>query len=365
MSKWHKVIFISFFLISSLSLASQNGTEPEDCAPMRLDREGHAFESKIPVYSQDSLRTCWAYAAAQLVDFWRFTENPHASGNLSPIDVAFLMMLRNREDALLGNSVRAGVAQIQKYAACEQSDFLRSLSSTLSLSQGSERDWLQLLRYMEDTFEQETEKKKKESLSSRFIHFITGRDVKCCQGTDKTRDEPAENIYALLETSSALQAHSMRAIAQEVRQACVNTGRALSPKAPPLRSTNAGTHTDFKNIIHDRLSLNQPVSIAFCAQVLRPPSMGGRGRQNPPVAFTRGSEPRRRINVEKKDCDKHAALIIGRRKHDEHGCQLLLRNSWGTGCSYHQDWECERNDGALWIDERSLIWSADRIDHFQ
>jgi hypothetical protein len=54
----------------------------------------------------------------------------------------------------------------------------------------------------------------------------------------------------------------------------------------------------------------------------------------------------------------HASSIVGRRWSEEtKTCELLLRNSWGTGCSaYKPGYECD--EGSIWVPEGDLLKST-------
>lgn len=61
------------------------------------------------------------------------------------------------------------------------------------------------------------------------------------------------------------------------------------------------------------------------------------------------------------DGGNHAAVVVGRRWNKESKtCELLVRNSWGTGCGhYRSDIKCE--NGHFWASEKELLSQTDSI----
>ena len=58
-----------------------------------------------------------------------------------------------------------------------------------------------------------------------------------------------------------------------------------------------------------------------------------------------------------KKCERHASIVIGRRRDPQTGsCQFLIRNSWGSQRSsqYHSNWESVPGMGELWVDQESV-----------
>ncbi len=60
-----------------------------------------------------------------------------------------------------------------------------------------------------------------------------------------------------------------------------------------------------------------------------------------------------------QDCGNHVSLVVGRRQQGGK-CQYLVRNTWGTSCSFYKKWECDKDasgqgTGGFWVDAATLL----------
>jgi hypothetical protein len=96
----------------------------------------------------------------------------------------------------------------------------------------------------------------------------------------------------------------------------------------------------FTNQLLTQLSTSKlPVGISYCSEVLL------KGKSYSGVKS-------HQLQTFDKSCGHHASVVIGSRQKNGQ-CELLVRNSWGTGCgSYHKDFECE--NGNIWIPAQTM-----------
>lgn len=85
----------------------------------------------------------------------------------------------------------------------------------------------------------------------------------------------------------------------------------------------------------------QPVGIEYCSQIL------SQGINFDSKVATLGW---------KQGCERHASIVIGYRTNvKSNSTEFLLRNSWGPGCyNYSKNWDCDPQTGLVWIDASAL-----------
>jgi hypothetical protein len=146
-----------------------------------------------------------------------------------------------------------------------------------------------------------------------------------------------------------------RTICQSKDRHEVNT----TAKCKDFYGDTSDRYTFTKKILKNLETNSLPVGISYCSSVLtnKPPFRGITKRS--PLTFKKNSKGQ---NI----CGGHASLIIGSRWNKKaKSCELLVRNSWGTGCKSYkagypakssivtgQDIKCEA--GNIWVDYKEL-----------
>ncbi len=144
----------------------------------------------------------------------------------------------------------------------------------------------------------------------------------------------------------------------------INTGSTCQTYKGSLTDKYAFT----KKILEQLKADSLPVGISYCAYTLtnKPPFDGITSRM--PLRFKKDSNG-------KNLCGNHASLIIGSRwNKKQKSCELLVRNTWGTGCKSYkkgypaasstvkgQDVKCE--GGNIWVDYKELEKNIYRVQH--
>lgn len=121
---------------------------------------------------------------------------------------------------------------------------------------------------------------------------------------------------------------------------------------------NRGESNPFTKKILEKLKLKSlPVGISYCSKVL------SRGKSYDGIVTKESSSLKFKQNDKgKNDCGNHASLIIGSKfNKTTKKCDFLIRNTWGTGCSYHKDFKCE--SGSIWVDHETLEKNTYRVQH--
>ena len=92
--------------------------------------------------------------------------------------------------------------------------------------------------------------------------------------------------------------------------------------------------------IDQAIESKYPVGISYCSNVL-----GNR-------SYT--LKKSMKDGKETDDCDRHASMIVGTALDDKGRCTYVVRNSWGTSCSYYdKDYTCK--DGNIFVPKETLL----------
>ncbi len=360
------------------------------CGEVRLDAEGGAMEH-VKVRNQRAIGSCYAHAAAQLYDAWRFRnadmEYDHSSAGF---EISQRYKWDRDETSVDGGHVKKIIPKLLQEGTCSQEE-LDSLFRGVTLD-GFASKVMQIFTKYRDEFR----RRMKEELPSpievqaEIGAEILKREMQGFARQDNTRvdrsrihfdvrsmvarDVLAKGVVELKAYIKDVCVISQAHIPYSKLQPDANTVRmfemislAECPEQRRLYAKNqfrindVSTYTNGKGMIpgvldekprfkpevslpaihrelDKGLSRAMPIAVSYCASVL------GEGK-----AF-KTKDP----NTDQ--CGRHASLITGRRKNPQSGkCELLIRNTWGNSCgSYSRDWTCDSAKGSVWVDEATL-----------
>lgn len=277
------VILISFFLYTQVMAM--------DCSPVNLITEVDSPFSKIPVYDQKDSNICYAFAAAQMMDF-HLIKNGAEKRSVHPAWLALNYALgRNRKGLNIGHTKDS----IERLSEVNNCDYDR-VSSALT-------DWAGSTEISE----------------SKIIASI---------------EKDALKKYAL---------NPVQVISKILSPICEQRSRVSVPKVQKFNFSQLPDDQAFEKFLIERIGKNpSPYSIAYCSKVWKDSSYDG-------IELTFFGK---RDSL-KKDCDYHESIVVGR-KPSGNSCNLLVRNTWGTQWkSGNKNWKClcrEKSTGA-WVDD--------------
>lgn len=275
-----------------------------DCAPVNLITEENSPFKSLPVYNQGQLNICYAYSAAQILD-WYQMKNGATKRNVHPAWAALQYALtKNRKKLEIGHPKEA-MESIRSSLNC---DFETVEAAIRSLSPEDEDAVATLLQVERGQI------RSPASLSS---------------------------VEILRET---LEKH------------CSADKRAFV-LVPDVERKNYETLNDdeaYENFLSEKLATSpSPVSIAYCANVWRDPEFDG---------ISKNLLGQR--DVVKKSCHYHESLVVGQKKIGD-ACHYLVRNTWGTRwTSYNRNFSCvcrERSTGNFVDDCRPETHGNDKF----
>lgn len=371
--------------------ASAVGRLPaSECGEVRLDDVGGAMEH-VKVRNQRAIGSCYAHAAAQLYDAWRFRnadmEFEHSSAGF---EISQRYKWDREETSVDGGHVKKIIPKLLREGTCSQEE-LDSLFRGPTLD-GFASKVMQIF----NKHRAEYHRRMKEALPSQYNFGADLADVARMreqQGfarQDNTRVDRSRVHFDISKVvAQEVLAKGVVELKAYIKDVCVisqahipysklqpdaNTVRmfemislAECPEQRRIYAKNefrindVSTYTNGKGLvpgvldekarfkpevslptIHRELDKGlrraMPIAVSYCSSILAE----GRGFKT--------KDP----NTD--DCGRHASLITGRRKNPQSGrCELLIRNTWGNSCgSYSKDWTCDSAKGSVWVDEQVL-----------
>jgi|GEM_PF-2331249 len=395
------MIFYGIFLLIASQLAGADENRLTCSAPIRLDING-SFRG-IPVIDQGNLPICYAVSGSELFESYlkrnsasSIKEVPLSTFHVSSLDTAVISASSEAakigmfDQPLLGGFTCDAFNALSKIGACSRERVEYRLYSKIhgtSYSPISSKD----LEQEENTlnvFYRDFVCANQGELHARIGTYTDGGCVGKIKGTDQNKSEDVstrgfshrlENEIScdlssasgvklpidLLLLESALNSDSpFLALQNFISRDCENHRIRLKNQptcvsdpfpislhvSPDPEAVSKVNHKIEKQIESYLASPHpQPVGVEFCSQILK---------ENRESSYFFG-----------EGCQKHAAVVIGRRDCTEKTTvkpvkQFLLRNSWGRDCSpYDKIWDCD--SGSIWIDEDALANNITAIVHLK
>lgn len=337
------LVFLHFLLFTSTSFAATAGCGSE----VRLDRPGFSMEH-VSVMDQGSVGLCYAYSASQMADAWRFSHGDTSyKHRTSPWVIGMQSSPFGLRTPAGGGTTELAINAIRENGSCDKDSFANHLGKHVGVCPSFDCD------------EQVIYSKQIETIGNLYLEYrnywkaharmplvfvFSGMDINPAEknGPKDFRDEVAA---ATLECALSW-GHDARALPSiDLIQRLLDEGNptkiiasvvASECKAPinkivdlPNAETISLDQEKLEETLKEKFSQKnpQPVGINYCSRLL----LFGKN--------TNLSQP----------CGDHASLVIGKRTSPEGKCQVLIRNSWGSGCAtYSPDWECDQ--GNIWVD---------------
>ncbi len=331
--------------------APASAASQDDCSAVRLDAPGGPMEfSKMPVLNQGNTPLCFAYAAAQMIDAYRFSHDTKQPKQLtSPLALATQDGVYNNEfrtknhiSPLEGGMIWMAIGAGRRAGSCSY-EAIQKLPGSEELNSAIQ-ELKNLYAYGQ----------ARPTASSKL------------RAPGENTDEVADLIlckFPVLETLSSSNKTIVRQLKAALRSRSVSPflkeviDLACKNHTTPLSNLPAPEHLDadevlarfpgekasehFIHLIHERLSTKnpQPIGITYCASILF--------QKNREKSIFTGD-----FDYD-LNCNLHASVIIGRRKAPDGSCQFLIRNAAGPTCdSYYDPKQCE--NGQVWVDRKRI-----------
>ncbi len=314
-----KRLIFTFIILGVLSISGMPDSSlaaANDCPDSDLNASDKSPLRSMPVYDQDGTGTCYAHAAAEMVDFWRLQHGTQSTELINPVYAAWVDHYENRNIFLTEKTTSAGhcseaIDSLKSQGYCKNSQVEACLAEYKKKGPFSDAE---LVHFLETIYENYTIYTKENSYD-RAVR-LTKKDPwvggKC------------DSLATTLKTKDLLGVSATQ-LMSDLFANC-KPKQSLS-NIPNPHDYNDWTDQDITGRIDTALNNKAPVAISMCSKVFDDPKhyrglIGDSGTFS--NFYTRDSSS----NI-KKDCGSHAVLITGRAKIDG-VCKYMIRNSWGA-----------------------------------
>ena len=306
--------------------------------------------SKIATHDQDGTRTCFADAAAVILDNWRFSQKPPVGDEnfdlqTFPLDLAIQNASRHSgSDLHSGGTAAQVLMDAKEHGVCDPSK-----SMPLSPALSPELD--EWLRAQVQHFEKCKEAASLYTASESSPSDPSQCPLKAAMSTDLIPDlRPLEVALGPKNTLDALMRTVDRICPDDKRQP-VRGYKVVYQEFKDPKELGAAVDAQFS-----KPAPLQPMTIGFCANILEP------GGEN----YSGVSWSKNHPSAAQNDCEKHEMVIIGEEVGPDGKCRVRAKGSWGGSCNeYSEKVKCEEGSGIVTIDEDDLAKNALESTHLE
>jgi hypothetical protein len=290
------ILFILWmFLIPLMSKA--NTSSMDDCSEVNLITETNSPFQKIPVYNQEKINICYAYSAAQMVDY-HLLKNGAKKRSVHPAWVALNYSLKHNRHQLEIGHTKEALESLAEASNCDYETVSDALKSWAKRNDVSEA---RILSYIE-----------------RNTPTVPAAALRMPASLPSVTDLRTSNMTSVQVLSSLLTMN------------CLNKKSVSIPKAHKYNFEQLASDEAFHNMLVSKIrQIKSPLSIAYCSNVWKDADYKGIGLTWKGVRDSL-----------KDDCHYHESLVVGRKKIGG-SCHLLIRNTWGTRWTAdNKNWKC-------------------------
>lgn len=350
-------------------------------------RENSPFQ-RIPVYDQNGLGSCYAYAASQLIDYHRLSRGyGNQNGLTHPIWTALQAKKRAEESTIESGNARNAVLAVARNGTCRESEVQRILNDYKGEGSLTDAQFMSLVENISDSWDSS----RFSTIGEVFNEALENSDAKnVCFDHRYVRDR----IFEPFRLDSG---KFRKVLGTEFLDNILSSCRGNNYYRPNLESVRSNcqhcSDSEIDSLIKNKLNRGQPLIVNYCARVLGDKNYRGidSSRNDFIVIKNRSSRilleedlDESKIDPNKKDkmtkgCGKHSSMVVGSRNHGGK-CQYLLRNTWGsTTYEQHPNCLCEvakgryencnHGDGTpnvvgCWVDAEALTPNIFETVHF-
>ena len=331
---------ITFFALFSLVNASAFSYEGS-CEKVDFNKDENSPFRKIPVYDQGETGTCYAYAASQMIDYYRLLHGEPATDLTNPVYAAFATNTsgvvnkgRAGADSLYGGFPEDVVAALRQGGSCPSDEVDKNLATFKSDMNVSDA---QVLAFLEATYKKASQSPK--DSKGRPLFPNPNDALNYAEMAVPSLGICEAEQLAMVSALHGYMGLSAKAVLNDAFQSCKAKMRPV--KVPPTVTLEAGSDASIQKSL-DHFLGKSPLTIGVCSTFFEQPNYQGLNGLLPPRV-------RRSVDNVKSDCKGHAVTLTGRRPSGGR-CQYLIRNSWGTSWrpSGAAACACTDFDGKYW-----------------
>lgn len=331
-----KLLILLLFLFSHSVFATE-------CATKNYITEPNSPFQKIPVYDQDGIGICYAYAAAQMMDY-HLIKKGATSRNVHPIWAALSYARSVEKDTKQPlNDLSSGdiyrTMQATSKENCSYSTVENSLSTMARKANVTDAELANFIEIYMGKYRQLYDGRKAQSLIDNAPVKIDDMDILALISETKRHNNLASCYssatwdHILPELRSLSVMTTPDAISSLIMPACMTSKSSIS--IPKIRSVySSGTEEEILREISNKMDkLDAPVALTYCSKFLHTPTHDGVVQRFTAKLFGTNKAP-----TLAPDCEPHVSVVAGK-KQVGNSCQILIRNSWGSNFS---DWTMGR-----------------------
>lgn len=275
-----------------------------NCSPLNLVTEKNSPFQKMPVYDQDGLGICYAYAAAQLIDY-ELMKKGKKGRTVHPLWGALKYADVKNQSAISIGTTYHTVDAILKAGNCQYETFNNALSQWTKKANATEIEVMGLVEKLAAVLP-----KASANQVDAIIQQTIEEHNNYCAG-NPTWDQLMPELKSLSTMTSKEMLSGL------VLPVCKKT---TSISVPSPRFASPSQDEDWGPTMASKLDeIKTPLAISYCARALYDESFDGVDRKT-------ASNPLRT----RPHCSEHESIIVGK-KEIGGKCHFLLRNTWGSG----------------------------------
>lgn len=299
----------------------------QDCAPVNLITEENSPFNKIPVYDQDGLSVCYAYAAAQLVDYQLVKNGSERS--VHPLWAALKYAESANQQKISSGITYNAIEQMIKTGNCKYDSINSAIGVWAEKANVKEADIMDLVERLAPKFTSLYTNKVKADPTATLTSEEVDQAITEAINDHKPWCTAGATWDALMPELRALSTLSSRKILTDlILPVCNKDLQKLA--LPKLTYFRSDVNEIYAATLEKKIgSIKSPVSVTYCSKFLYEPELVGvtRKTKTTPESYA-------------ANCGGHESLIVGKKKIGDQ-CHFLLRNSWGNGFSSStENWKC-------------------------
>lgn len=307
-----------FFILISVSAFAQ------ECANVNYLTQPNSPFNRIPVADQDGVGICYAYTAAQLVDYHLIKTRQTRDPVMHPAWLA----LKSSRRLLEAGTEWQSITNLRAAGSCNYNQVEDALNLFGQRANISSQPLLAFIEAYETAIFNASNRRRDEITTD-----MQGRAS--MDAIMATADICPEGVLIdrLLPELTASNETSVQLINRIVRDACAPANLHTYNIPQPLIAQLADNGTSRATI--DYQIERGPFTMAYCSTTWTDENYA-MNRADPGEA-----------------CGSHSSLVVGRKQIGPH-CYALVRNTWGTGWG---DWNsdekciCKNITTGAWVDE--------------
>ena len=346
-----------YFLIILFALFSLHDLlAAENCKRVNLlYKKWGLFPRQMPLYDQGKTGICYAFAASQMVDYWRETNGLRLKnmkmGQSTPVYAALLARIYGEKSIMSGKHTLDGGKVLDSLIAVKKSGMCNEQVVKKSIEKFTKKKNVNINHFLYEVQRYLTFHEPGVSLGNYFLAPF--------ESLRKRFNAPDINFD---KVSTAMKPYTKNrnfvGFMKDLFSECFKKENIYlnSKKIPDVETQHVDrgatilTHK-VKELLDSKNP--QPIGISYCENIL--------GDKNFQGIWIGAERP-----MPKRGCYGHASIIVGKRERGGQ-CQFLVRNTYGTHCNY--DWDCAQNKKketiGIWVNAKRLMQNTKKIYYFK